>query len=127
MRSRWHQHHYARQVYIGWARLAGSSLNHSTCLLVCFMNPFLLFLSLLLLAPTPRRHDEEAEDEEHGGGRNGATSMAADLGWSNEAAPLTDVTVSPEEPLEMAGCLSGVMEGMLVVQAPENGRALEIG
>ena len=53
--------------------------------------------------------------------------MSADLGLP-EVAPLgPEVQVAAEEQLEAAGTVSALLEGMVVVQTPENTRALAEG
>jgi hypothetical protein len=68
-----------------------------------------------------------AEDEDDGEGGGARPSMQEDLGWQAAAPPLLDVAVPEGAPLKQAGCVSALLEGMVVVQGLENSRALDEG
>jgi hypothetical protein len=75
----------------------------------------------LPLSPPPRVAAEEDE------GAGPPTSLQEDLGWEAVAPSVSDLVVPEGAALTQAGCISSMLEGMIVVTGLENSRALDMG
>lgn len=65
-----------------------------------------------------------AEDDD---GAGPPTSLQEDLGWEAVAPSVSDLVVPEGAAVTQAGCISSMLEGMIVVTGMENSRALDMG
>jgi hypothetical protein len=81
-----------------------------------------------MLRPPPRPallHPRVAAEDEDAAGA--PTSLQEDLGWEAVAPSVSDLVVPEGAALTQAGCISSMLEGMIVVTGLENSRALDMG